>query len=104
MAKRKKKHVVTLETRVTLEAGKGEHNLELDKKRAAIKAALHAATAGLAATTSGILAQAVSLEPADGGTPPVPWGEVIIGPIWEERNPERAETLRQSGELGFWVD
>lgn len=98
MEDKKKKHVVKLESKVTL--GFEKPGFQLDKRRAAIKAALQAATAGLAATTSGLVAQAVGLEGEDGGTPP--WGEVIIEPIWYERNPDVGDILLEAAELSFW--
>jgi hypothetical protein len=94
----KQKHVIKLETKVTLGFEKPEFHLE--KRRAAIHAALSAAIAGLAATTSGLAAQAVNLEAGDGGTPP--WGEVIIEPVWQERNPEVGHVLSGGAELSFW--
>jgi hypothetical protein len=102
MAKRKKKPVVTLETKMKLASAQAEFDLE--KKQAAIKAALHAATAALAATSSGLVEPSVVVAAGDGGAPPpVPWGEVIIGPIWPERNPpEREITITQSAEISFW--
>ncbi len=91
----KRKQVIKVETSVTLGAEKSEFHV--DKRRAAIKAALHAATANLAATASGLAAQAVPNITADDP----PWGEVIIGPIWEEKNPE-FQILREAAELSFW--
>jgi hypothetical protein len=98
MAERKNEHVLKLETKVTL--GQGTPQFQLDKKRAAIKAALTAATHGLAATTSGLAAQAYIAAEDDGGTPP--WGEVIIEPIWYEKNPQFGDILTGAGELRFW--
>jgi len=98
MEGKRKKRVIKLETKMTLGSEKPEFQLE--KRRAAIKAALLSATAGLAATTSGLAAQAINLGAEDGGTPP--WGEVIIEPIWYEKNPDLGEVLLQASELSFW--
>ena len=95
MEEDRKKHIIKLDTRVSL--GPEHSNLHLDKKRAAIKAALHSAVAGLAATTSG-LAQTVNVEGMHSDTP---WGEVIIGPVWEERVRDES-VLTQAAELKFW--
>jgi hypothetical protein len=98
MVDRKKKHSIKLESKLAL--GAARPDLQLDKRRAAIQAALHAATAGLAATTSSLAAQAIVLGADDGGTPP--WGEVIIDPIWYEKNPTQGEVLVESVEISFW--
>jgi len=96
-----KKHVIKLETKVTL--GFERPEVQLEKRRAAIKAALLSATASLAATTASLVGQTFNLE-GDGGTPPTPppWGEVIIGPIWEEKNSAFGEILLDSVEVSFW--
>lgn len=89
-----KRHAIKLETNLTLGPEKSDFSLE--KRRAAIKAALHAAVSGLAATTSGLATQVGRL--ADD----VPWGEVIVGPIWEQRGPvEDGTRMQQVAEL-FW--
>jgi hypothetical protein len=95
---RPKKRVIKFETKMTL--GSEGPDFHLEKKRAAIKAALLSATSGLAATTSGIAAHGVNLGAADGGTPP--WGEVIIEPIWYEKNPKLGEIISGAGEVRFW--
>jgi hypothetical protein len=73
--------------------------LSRERKRAAIKAALRAATASMAATA---VKHTSVIEEADGGAPP--WGEVIIGPIWGERNPPdpRPEVVQEAEDVGFW--
>ncbi|HEY7393034.1 MAG TPA: hypothetical protein VH640_31230 [Bryobacteraceae bacterium] len=93
----RKKHVIRLEHKVTL--GMARPDVHLDKRRAAIKAALQAATAGLAATTAGLAAQAIPVAD-DGGAPP--WGEVIIEPIWYEKNPTFGDILIEAAEVSFW--
>jgi hypothetical protein len=100
MAKTKHRDVIKAETVITLHATNAGLNHE--SKRAAIKAALLAATADLVATTlrheNPVLA-----EDGDGGAPP--WGEVIIGPIWGERNPPeppRPEVIREAASPEFW--
>jgi hypothetical protein len=98
MAAYDKRDIVKAETMVTVHFENAGLNLE--RKRAAIKAALRAATAGLAATA---VKQMSALD--DGGTPP--WGEVIIGPIWGERNPPeppapRPEIVQEADDTGFW--
>jgi len=98
MDKKRKTHVIKMQTSVTLGFDKPEFCVE--KRRAAIQAALRAATAGLAATTSGLAGQVIRQDEGDGGTPP--WGEVIIEPIWYEKNPEFGDILRESVELSFW--
>jgi hypothetical protein len=91
---KKDQHVIKIETQVTL--GRETGQVDLERRRGAIKAALQAATASLAATTSGLAGLA-----SDGGTPP--WGEVIIEPVWPERNPQLGEEwLAHSAELRFW--
>jgi hypothetical protein len=101
MEKCKKKNSIKLETTVTV--GFDNSDFDFEKRRAAILAALHAATTGLATTTSGLAGQAIN-SAADGGT--VPWGEVIIEPIWQERNPRPEfgldHTLKGSAEISFW--
>ncbi len=94
----KERHSIKLETHVTV--GPESSSFQIEKKRAAIKAALHAAVSGLAAQTS-ILAEHALQVAEDGGTPP--WGEVIIEPIWEQRSPPDGggARMRQSAEL-FW--
>lgn len=94
MATKDKRDIIKAETMVTLHFGNAD--LHLESKRAAIKAALLAATADIAATA----ANHTRIDTADGGTPP--WGEVIIGPIWGERNPPRPEFLPDAAEQGFW--
>jgi hypothetical protein len=74
-------------------------HVNLEKRRAAIQAALHSATAGLVAQTSALAGQVIRAED-DGGTPP--WGEVIIEPIWYEKNPELGGILREAAEISFW--
>jgi hypothetical protein len=96
--KKRQQHVIKMETQVTLGVAKPE--IHLEKRRSAIKAALHAATASLAATTSSLAAQAIRLDDGDGGTPP--WGEVIIEPIWYESNPQFGDILRESAQVKFW--
>ena len=93
----RKEHVIKLETKMTLGIEKSEFDLE--KRRAAIKAALHSATASLAATASSLAGQVARFE-GDGGAPP--WGEVIIEPVWPEKNPEFGQILAHSAELRFW--
>lgn len=91
--------VIKAETVITLHANNA--GLNHDGKRAAIKAALLAATADLAETI--LSHQTPVLETGDGGAPP--WGEVIIGPIWGERNPPeppRPEFVREAGSPEFW--
>lgn len=91
---------IKVQAKVTL--GHDTPAFQLEKRRAAIKAALRSALAGLAATTSGLVAQTGTAQALDdGGTPP--WGEVIIGPIWEERNPpELSHTIIEAAEIKFW--
>lgn len=96
--KKRSQHVMKVETNVSL--GTPSRDFPLDKRRSAIQAALHAATASLAATTSGLVAQVIRLDEADGGTPP--WGEVIIEPIWYEKNPQFGDVLRNSAQVKFW--
>jgi hypothetical protein len=95
-----KTHTIRMETRLTL--GADTHTVNIDKRRAAIKAALHSATAGLAATASGLASEVVRFgqQDGDGGTPP--WGEVIIEPIWYEKNPQFGHVLVEAAELQFW--
>ena len=89
----KDEHSIKIETNVTLGVEKG--SVDLERRRGAIRAALQAATASLAAHTSELVAHA-----SDGGTPP--WGEVIIEPIWPERNPQMVQRLATSAQLRFW--
>ena len=91
--KRKDEHVITIETNVKL--GVEKKSVDLEKRRSAIAAALQAATAGLAASASGLAGRA-----SDGGAPP--WGEVIIEPIWPEKNPEFGHMLKTAAQLKFW--
>lgn len=96
-----KRNTIKLETHITV--GPETSSFQVEKRRAAIRAALHSAVSGLAATTSGLAMQAAFFE-GDGGTPPAPppWGEVIIGPVWEQANPPDGGThMRQIAEL-FW--
>jgi len=93
-----KRHVIKLETKMTL--GLESPEFQLERRRAAIKAALVSATANLAAATSALAAQIVNFEePGDGGLPPggappqPPWGEVIMGPIWAERIQSSAKSF-----------
>jgi hypothetical protein len=94
----KKKHTIKLETKVTL--GFETSEFHVAKRRAAIKAALQSATAHLASTTSGLAAQAIVRADDDGGTPP--WDEIIIAPIWYEKNATFGDILLESAELSFW--
>jgi hypothetical protein len=95
----KQKHVMKIETRMAL--GMDTPQVHIEKRRAAIKAALQMATAGLAATASGLAGQVVKIAGEDdGGTPP--WGEVIVGPVWEEKNPQLGLVLVEAAELIFW--
>lgn len=97
MADKKRKHAVKLQSTMTL--GPHTSEFQIEKRRAAIKAALHSAVAGLAASTSSLAEQAIfQTAGQDGGTPP--WGEVIIGPIWEQADPP-GNVIRQEAEL-FW--
>jgi hypothetical protein len=81
MPDRRNQHTIKLNASITVSPEKKEFDLE--RRRAAIKAALNAAVAGLAATTSALATSALPAD--DGGTPP--WGEVIVGPVWERANP-----------------
>ena len=98
MENKKKKRVIKLETKMSL--GPERPEMQMEKRRAAIKAALLSATAGLAATTSGLAAQTINLGAEDGGTPP--WGEVIIDPIWYEKNPDLGDIFLGAVEISFW--
>jgi hypothetical protein len=93
----KQKHTITVETSVKL--GQDKPHINLEKRRAAIQSALHAATAALAAQTSALAGQVIRAD-VDGGTPP--WGEVIIEPIWYEKNSELGGILREAAEVSFW--
>ncbi len=64
--------------------------MDIEKKRAVIKAALLAATAGMAVTSAASAkaagpSETASAEKANLVIGDVPWGEVIIGPIWEQK-------------------
>jgi hypothetical protein len=107
MEEEKKKHVVKLETKVTVDSQTPEFQIE--KRHAAIKAALVSATAGLASTTASLASQAFILDdigdgglPPGGAPPPVPWGEVIIGPIWYQKNAGLGDIFVEAIEVSFW--
>jgi hypothetical protein len=88
--------------------------MNIEKKRAAIKAALLAATAGMTVSA------AVNASAASHGAPTadkpmlvignVPWGEVIMGPVWEQKNPppkpkvESSEVVQHeaAAQTNFW--
>jgi hypothetical protein len=102
MEEEKKKHVIKLETKITVDSQTPEFQIE--KRHAAIKAALVSATAGLASTTATLAAQSLIFEDGgDGGAPPpVPWGEVITGPIWYQKNPDLGDIFVEAMEVSFW--
>lgn len=97
MPDRSNQHTIKLETNIRL--GPEKKEFQIERRRAAIKAALQAAVAGLAATTSALGTTALAAD--DGGTPP--WGEVIVGPIWEQANPpgDGGARFEQEASL-FW--
>ena len=81
--------------------------MEIEKKRAVIKAALLAATAGMAVTAAANAQASGSgggVEQSQLLVGEVPWGEVIIGPIWEQRNPPKLTHVTEAAATNpsFW--